>query len=165
MEQLPREAKHEGERSGPASMAASYLNIAQLLGKARGWGLLEEESWVCFPQILLATGKKSCWLCCSKALGFSEMQLLEVRSSVLPANSACPLSAGLYTVGNDLNVCTGGDSILLFTEPLLFPPDLSLPSLGSKWTWQMWSVSLHCRPGKVLSASWVSAGSGWAILM
>lgn len=52
----------------------------------------------------------------------SEIQLLEVHSSVLPADPACPLSAGgLYSVGNYLNVWTGGDPILLFAAPLLFP--------------------------------------------
>lgn len=56
----------------------------------------------------------------------SEIQLLEVHSSVLPADPACPLSAGgLYSVGNYLNVWTGGDPILLFAAPLLFPRPLS----------------------------------------
>lgn len=73
-------------RNGPASMAASYLNIAQLLGKARGWGLVEEESWLCFPKNLFAIGKKSHWLCYSKALGFSCWRCLpQCFQQILPA--------------------------------------------------------------------------------
>lgn len=56
-------------RNGPASMAASYLNIAQLLGKAGRWGPVQEESWVCFPQNLFARGKKSRSLWLQPAVG------------------------------------------------------------------------------------------------
>lgn len=160
-------------RNGPASMAASYLNIAQLLGKARGeaqWRRragLRSPKPVCNSKEMLFLPQTGCvaaqhWdsVICQwnpAAGGASrEIQLLEG----LPANPACPLSDEVCTQWGitQMSGQRWPHPAVHSTSPL--PPALSPPSLGSKKRWQMWCVSLHCRPGKVLSPSGVSAGSG-----
>lgn len=116
-------------RNGPASMAASYLNIAQLLGKARGEAQWRRRAGLRSPKPV-CNSKEMLFLpqtgCVAAQHWDSVICQWNPAAGGASSKSCLPLVCVRSALSGELPKCLDrGDPILLFTAPLLFP----LPSL------------------------------------